>query len=72
MSNPNSALGEWILRKVLRKAEGEVVTIDDLYTYGIDSVKIISTHTRNSIGEQVFKIVFTDSEYENFSTFIEG
>lgn len=71
MSNPNAALGEWILRKVLRKAEGQIVTIDDLYTYGIDSVKIISTHTRNSVGEQVFKIVFTDTEYEDFSTFIE-
>lgn len=71
MSNPNAALGEWILRKVLRKAEGEMVTIDDLYTYGIDSVKIISTHTRNSIGEPIFKIMFTDSEYEDFSTFID-
>lgn len=71
MSNPNMALGEWILRKVLHKPVGEIVTIDDLNTYGIDSVKIISTHTNNSKGEPVFKIVFTDIGYENYSTFIE-
>lgn len=70
MSNPNAALGEWILRKVLRKPVGEIVTIDDLNTYGIDSIKIISTHTNNSIGEPIFKIMFTDTGYENYSTFI--
>ena len=71
MSNPNAALGEWMLRKVLRKPIGEVVTIDDLNTYGIDSVKIISTHTTNEIGEPIFKIVFTSLDYEDYSSFIE-
>lgn len=71
MSNPNAALGEWILRKVLRKPIGKVVTIDDLNTYGIDSVKIISTHTKNSAGEPIFKIVFADMGYEDYSSFIE-
>lgn len=71
MSNPNAALGEWILRKVLRKPIGDIVTIDDLNTYGIDSVKIISTHTNNSIGEPIFKIMFADIGYENYSSFIE-
>lgn len=71
MSNPNAVLGEWMLRKVLRKPIGDVVTIDDLDTYGIDSVKIISTHETNNEGESIFKIVFTDSAYEDFSTFIE-
>lgn len=71
MSNPNSALGEWILRKVLCKAEGELVTMDDLNTYGIDSVKVIDTHKTNNNGEKIFKIVFTNDEYENFSAFIE-
>lgn len=71
MSNPNSALGEWILRKVLRKPIGEVVTIDDLYTYGIDSIKIVSTHQTNSIGEPIFKIIFTDADYEDYTTFID-
>ena len=71
ISNPNSALGEWILRKVLRKPIGEIVTIDDLYTYGIDSIKIVSTHQNNAINEPVFKIIFTEEGYEDYSTFID-
>lgn len=70
MSNPNSALGEWILRKVLRKPIGVLVTIDDLNTYGIDSVKIIDTHKINSDGEQIFKIEFSDSSYEDYNSFM--
>ena len=70
MSNPNSALGEWILRKVLRKPIGVLVTIDDLNTYGIDSVKIIDTHKTNSDGEQIFKIEFSDSSYEDYNSFM--
>lgn len=71
MSNPNSALGEWILRKVLRKNYGELLTMDDLNKYGIDSVKIISTHKTNENGEAIFKIIFANSSYENFETFNE-
>ena len=71
MSNPNSALGEWILRKVLRKAEGDLVTMEDLDTYGIDSVKVISTHTTNAIGERVYRIVFSDGDYEDYTSFVE-
>lgn len=71
MSNPNSALGEWILRKVLRKPIGEIVTIEDLYIYGIDSVKIVSTHRTNSVGEPIYEIIFTEAGYEDYSTFIE-
>ena len=71
MSNPNSALGEWILRKVLRKNYGELLTMDDLNKYGIDSVKIISTHKTNENGEAIFKIIFANSSYENFETFSE-
>lgn len=70
MSNPNSALGEWLLRKVLRKPIGQIVTIDDLNTFGIDSVKIISTHTTNNSGEPIYKIVFTQTDYEDFTTFV--
>lgn len=71
MSNPNSALGEWILRKVLRKKEGELVTIDDLITYGIDSIKVVSTHEINLAGEQIFKLVFSNTDYESYSDFID-
>lgn len=71
MSNPNSALGEWILRKVLRKKEGELVTIDDLITYGIDSIKVVSTHEINLAGEQIFKLVFSNTDYESYTDFID-
>ena len=71
MSNPNAALGEWLLRKVLRKPEGEIVTIDDLNTYGIDSIKVVSTHQMNGNEEPIYKIVFTNADYEDYTTFIE-
>lgn len=71
MSNPNSALGEWILRKVLKKAQGELLTMQDLNVYGIDSVKITSTHQANSAGERVYKIVFANTGYEDYSSFAE-
>lgn len=69
MSNPNSLLGEWMLRKVLHKKDGELLTIDDLNKYGIDSVKIISTHNTNDSGEAIYKIIFTESSYEDYSAF---
>ncbi len=40
MSNPNEALGKWILRDVLRIKPGETVTIEDLDRLDIDSVRI--------------------------------
>lgn len=71
MSNPNAALGEWLLRKVLGKKEEELITMNDLNTYGIDSVKIQDLHQINENGERVYKIIFSDTDYENYSTFIE-
>ena len=38
MSNPNTALGKWILRDVLQLKEGELVTIELLNRMGFDSV----------------------------------
>ena len=40
MSNPNSALGEWLLRTVLGLKEGELLTDHKLEEVGIDSVEI--------------------------------
>lgn len=40
MSNPNSALGEWLLRDILQIQEGKVVTKEMLDILGIDSVKL--------------------------------
>lgn len=71
MSSPNSALGEWILRKVLKKAQGDLLAMQDLNAYGIGSVKIASTHQANSAGERVYKIVFANTGYEDYSSFAE-
>ena len=38
MSNPNKALGEWLLRKVFRLPEGTLVTYEMLEVFDIDSV----------------------------------
>lgn len=40
MSNPNVALGKWILRDILQLKEGELVTIDILNRMGFDSVVV--------------------------------
>lgn len=40
MSNPNKALGEWILRDVLRLPEGELLTMDKLDAAGFDTVAV--------------------------------
>lgn len=38
MSNPNTALGEWILRDILKLPEGTIVTYEMLLEIGIDSI----------------------------------
>ena len=40
MSNPNSALGEWLLRDVLGLKYGELLTYERLQIIGIDTVEI--------------------------------
>ena len=40
MTNPNKALGDWILRKVLGLLPGEILTIGRLDTAGFDSVVV--------------------------------
>lgn len=69
MSNPNSELGKWLLRKVLRKRPWDIVTIDDLNRLGFDSVCIEDLHQLNSRNERVYRISFADSE-ENYEQFI--
>ena len=43
MSNPNKALGNWLLREVLTIPEGHVLTDRDLQEKGIDSLKVTKT-----------------------------
>ena len=71
MSNPNSALGEWILRKVLKKRPGELVTINELNTFGIDSVLVEKTHKMDEEGKEIYSISFTSSSYENYQDFLD-
>lgn len=71
MSNPNSALGEWILRKVLKKKPGELVTMEDLNRFGVDSVYIEKKHRKNDSGCEVFSISFTTSTYESYQNFFD-
>ena len=41
MSNPNSALGKWLLRDILQQPESTLVTYDILQRLDIDSVEIV-------------------------------
>jgi hypothetical protein len=40
MSNPNKALGKWLLRDILKLKEGELLTYERLQILGIDSIRI--------------------------------
>jgi hypothetical protein len=61
MSNPNKALGKWLLRDVFKLSEGELVTNNTLYTYGIDSVRL------DKINDTEYDINFAKLDsYENF------
>lgn len=70
MSTHNADLGEWLLRKVLKKPEGELLTIHDLDRVGIDSVRIINKHKTDYDGRKIYAISFADS-YESYSEFSE-
>lgn len=71
MSNPNKDLGEWFLRKVMKKVPGEIVTKRDLDVFGIDSIFVEKTNEKNQDGLERFKISFADS-YESYDEFIDG
>lgn len=61
MSNPNTQLGKWILRDILGIPYGQLVTMDDLYSIGIDSVEI------RKISEDYFEIDFKSiGSFERF------
>jgi hypothetical protein len=61
MTNPNNALADWMLRKVLGLEAGILLTYDRLLDVGFDSIKI------TKISDSEFLIDFTEiNEYENF------
>ncbi|MGB0999196.1 MAG: hypothetical protein ACPGVE_02545 [Flavobacteriales bacterium] len=61
MTNPNKALSDWLLRKILQLEEGELATIEKLDKLGFDSVII----TKNEKSEFKIDIMKTDS-YDKF------
>ena len=72
MSNPNAALGNWILRKVLKKRPKEIVTMNDLLRFGIDSVRVEKLHRKNDKGQEIYEISFTSTAYESYTDFINN
>lgn len=54
MTNPNQALGKWILRQVMDLNEGEILTYERLEELGLDSVVIYKE------GEGKYSINFTE------------
>jgi hypothetical protein len=62
MTNPNKALSDWLLRKVLQLKEGELATIEKLDKLGFDSVIITKKDKQN------FKIdIMKTNTYNEFN-----
>ena len=60
MTNPNKALSDWLLRKVLQLKEGELATVEKLDKLGFDSVII----TKNQKSEFKIDIMKTNAYNE--------
>jgi predicted transposase YdaD len=63
MTNPNKAISDWLLRKVLKLEEGQLLSTEKLDSLGFDSVMI---QKQNDTSYSI-DIVKTNS-YENFIT----
>jgi hypothetical protein len=57
MTNPNKALSDWLLRKVLQLKEGELATIEKLDKLGFDSVIVL----KDKVGDFKIDIMKTNS-----------
>lgn len=61
MSNPNKALGKWLLRDVLKLKQGTLLTYDMLLELGIDAISF------QKLGNKKYKIDFKQvGEFEKF------
>ena len=60
MTNPNKAISDWLLRKILQLKEGELATIEKLNMLGFDSVII----TKNKKGDFKIDIMRTNAYNE--------
>lgn len=63
MSNPNSALGNWLLRQVLAIRPGELLTYEKLEQTGIDTVELKKINNKQF--EIYFKEVGTFDDFED-------
>ena len=63
MTNPNSALGKWLLRQVMDLDEKELLTYEQLEGLGIDSVVVYKHSDRNYSID--FRALGTYDEFEN-------
>ncbi len=70
MSNPNKDLGKWILRKVMHKKPGDLVTKEDLDRLGFDSICVENLHKINENEVHEYSISFTLLN-ESYDKFIE-
>lgn len=67
MSNPNKALGGWLLRDVFKLKKREVLTMDHLNRFGIDSLIIIKEK------ELVYRAeISRQAHFESFLTMTDG
>lgn len=64
MTNPNNALADWLLRKVLNLKEGELATIEKLENLGFDSVVI---YKNNDLSYSIDK-----AKLDSYPAFIKG
>ena len=74
MSNPNQDLGKWLLRDMLCLKEGELVTMEMLNKYGIDSVMIRRLSLdggKTDSNTPVYSLSFQSDGYESYEAFIK-
>ncbi len=64
MSNPNKALGKWILRDLFKLEDGELVSNEILKLYGVDSVRV------DKISDLEYEINF--SKIDSYELFISN
>lgn len=66
MSDPNSALGKWLLRDVLRVPAKEIITYHKLLEVGFDSVELLK------VAEGKYRITFTEvGSFDEFKQSVE-
>lgn len=71
MSCDNSVLGTWLLRSVLRKKEGDLVTKIDLDIAGFDSIEISKKFNKQNGQYEFYLSVVNGDSYESYEHFIK-